>query len=281
MQDAITAYLLELEAAGRSPLTIASYRQALNDLSRFLKATRPLNFQRVKVEQLRAYLGALQVARLKPSTIRTRCTIISCFFNWLLEEGIVKENPMLHLRRPKKPHQLRPIFTTDELVEIIQAAGDSRNPIRNRAIIYLLLDCGLRLSELSNLKATDYDARTSTLTINGKGSKVRLVRPGRHCREAFEQHLALTNGCLWGANRGGLRDLIYRLGRKAGVKTYPHKFRHSFANRFLDAGGSLDALQCLLGHTEISTTMIYARAGQQERALRSHAEHSPGDRLAF
>jgi len=270
----LASYLSELEAAERSPYTIASYQQVLTGLLRFLGR---VNVRRVKVEQLRAYLSSLH--QLKPSSIRTYLCIISCFFHWLVEEGLIKENPMAHIRRPRKPHQLRPVFSDDELHQLLHAAEESRNPIRDRAIVYLLLDCGLRLSELSGLKPTDYDARTSTLTVNGKGAKVRLVRLGWHCREAFEQQLVSMNGSLWGLHRAGVRRLIYRLGDKANVKAYPHKFRHSFANRFMDVGGNLDELQCLLGHTSITTTMIYIEAQQQERALRSHAEHSPGDRL--
>lgn len=274
MEHLVTSYLFGLEAAGRSPLTIASYRQALTSLLRFLGR---VNVRRVKAEQLRAYLASLH--RLKASTQRTHCCIVGCFFHWLVEEGVIKENPMGHVRRPRKPQQLRSVFSTDELVGILHAAEESRNPVRDRAIVYLLLDCGLRLSELSSLKPTDYDPRTSMLMVNGKGSKTRLVRLGRYSREAFERQLAQTNGSLWGIDRGGIRDMIYRLGDKAGVEAHPHKFRHSFSCRFLDAGGTIDELSCLLGHASIVTTMIYAAAGQQARALRSHAEHSPGDRL--
>lgn len=233
--------------------------------------------QSVKVEQLRAYLDAQR--HLKAGTVRTHCAIVSCFFRWLVEEGVIRENPMAHVRRPRKPQQWRPVFTTDELLAILHAAEDTGNPARNKAIVYLLLDCGLRLSELSHLKPSDYDARSSTLRVNGKGAKVRIVGLGKHSREAFEKHLAQTNGSLWGIQRAGVKALIYRLGKKADVEAHPHKFRHSFANRFLDAGGTIDELQCLLGHSSITTTMIYAEAQQQERALRSHAEHSPGDRL--
>jgi integrase/recombinase XerC len=263
-----------LEAAGRSPLTIASYRQTLASLQRYLGR---VNVRRVKAEQLRGYLSSLH--QLKPGTIRTYLCIVSCFFGWLVEEDVIKENPMAHVRRPRKPQQWRPVFSTDELVAILHAAEDTDNPTRNKAIVYLLLDCGLRLSELSGLKPSDYDARSSTLRVNGKGAKVRVVGLGKHSQEALEEHLAQTNGSLWGLQRAGVKALIYRLGHKAGVGAHPHKFRHSFANRFLDAGGSIDELQTLLGHSSIATTMIYASAGQQARALRSHAEHSPGDRL--
>jgi len=273
MKDLIASYLFELEAAGRSPLTLASYRQVLGALLCFLRC----KIQRVKVEQLRAYLDTQR--HLKAGTVRTHCAIASAFFNWLVAEGVIKENPMKHVRRPKQPHQWRPVFTTDELMDILQAAEHSSNPVRNKAIIYLLLDCGLRLSELSGLKPSDYDARSSTLRVNGKCSKVRIVGLGKHSREAFEEHLAQTNGSLWGVHRAGVKALIYRLGRKANVRANPHKFRHTFSSRFLDAGGSIDELRCLLGHASVMTTMIYAEAQQQERALRSHAEHSPGDRL--
>jgi len=273
------AYLFDLGVAGRSPLTILSYQQALQDLARFLEAAGVHDFTQVSVNELREYLSGLQAAKLKPSTIRTRCTILSCFFNWLLQENAIVVNPMTRIRRPKKPDRHRQAFCIGEIVNIVKAAGSSRNPLRDTAIILLFLDCGLRLSELSALRPNDYDPVTSILLIKGKGSKLRALNMGQRCRRTLEAQLETTNGSVWGIKRGGIRDLIRRLGKKAGTKATPVKFRRTFADRFLAAGGGLDELQYLMGHSSISTTMIYAAAGQEARALRSHADHSPVDRL--
>ena len=279
MLNIITAYLFDLEAAGRSGLTIISYRQHLKNLTRFLEGVGIDHVAQVSVNHLRAYLATCQQAGLKPGTIRARSTIISCFFNWCVEEGIIQENPMRRVRRPRKALAPRPIFTKRELLAIFAAAEHTRNPIRNKAMLCILIDCGLRASELMLLKREQYDPARSIFVVNGKGNKTRLVKLGIRCRAALEAHLRSTDGRLWDIELGGFRDMIYRLGKKAGVKTNPHKFRHTFANLLLDNGGTLDELSYLLGHSSISVTMIYAAAGQEQRALRSHALHSPADRL--
>lgn len=276
MFNIITAYLFDLEAAGRSGFTIISYRQHLNDLARFLEG-QPI--AQVSVNHLRAYLASLQRAEMKASSIRTRATILSCFFNWCVQEGIIQANPMRRIRRPKRVCQPRPIFNEGELLAILAAAKRSDKATRNKAMLYLLLDTGMRTSELMSLRRRDYDPARSMFSINGKGNKVRMVKMGARCRAALETHLESTDGRLWDISIWGFRDMIHDLGERAGIKANPHKFRHTFANRFLDAGGTIDELQYLLGHSSISTTMIYAAAGQEERALRSQVQHSPVDRL--
>lgn len=277
---AITAYLFDLEAAGRSKFSIVNYRQHLKGLARFLESQDGArHVAQISVSHLRAYLANLQAKGLKASTIRTKATVLSCFFNWCIQEGTIEENPMKRVRRPKKPCLPRPIFNEREFLAILAAAEHSKNPIRDKAILCLLLDTGMRTAELMSLHRDDYDPVRSVLIINGKGNKIRTVKMGTRCQAAFEAHLERTKGCLWNINTCSFISMIYRLGKKAGIKANPHKFRHTFANRFLDAGGAIDELQCLLGHSHISTTMIYTAAGQQERALKSHVEHSPLDAM--
>ena len=274
MKDIISAYLLDLEAAGRSPLTIASYRQHLTELAQFFGGK---GIRRLSAKDLRAYLVSL--SNLKPSTIRTRSTIISCFLAWCVQEGIIKENPMTHVRRPKKASQRREVFSTRELVALFKALDGTHSPTRNKAMLCLLLDTGLRAAELLSLKRESYNPTNATLTVMGKGRKVRVVRIGARCQQAFETHLWGVDGQVWDITGEGFRDMVRLAGEKAGVHANPHKFRHTFSDRFLDDGGSLDELQYLLGHANISTTMIYAAAGQEARALRSLARHSPVDNL--
>lgn len=279
ISQAVDAYLFDLRAAGRSPHTIESYAFALKDLGRFLEAQRIRDWAKVGPSHLRRYLVTFQ-AELKPSTIRTRATAISCFFNWLGAEKLVASNPMLRVRRPKKPQRITPTFTESELRAMFAAVKQTPDPVRDKAILCLLLDCGLRVSELLAVKPSDYDPSTATLTVRGKGRKVRLLKMGQYSRQAFEEHLEGANGDFWGlVRREGVAYLTRHIGKLVGTKANPHKFRHTFAMRFLDAGGTIDELQYLMGHSHISTTMIYARAGQEQRALRSHAEHSPLDAL--
>ena len=127
-------------------------------------------------------------------------------------------------------------------------------------MLYLLADCGLRVSELLSLKRGDYDSATAMFTVQGKGGHVRLLRMGTRCQEAFDVYLARVDGCIWGITREDVGAIFRRLGKKVGATVYPHKFRHSFSERFLDDGGTIDELQYLLGHANIATTMTTTSA---------------------
>lgn len=279
METTISDYLIDLRAAQRSSLTIGSYGQVLRDTCRYLATHGIEDWAKVTPPDLRCYLVALRDGGLKASTIRTRATIVSAFFNWLVEQGLTNSNPMMLVHRPRKPQARISVFTRAELLDLFTAVEHTYEPTRNRAILHLLLDCGLRASELLKLKPQDYDPATATLTISGKGRRMRVVRMGHRCQEALEAQLVAADGNLWDITRVELGKLIRRMGKRAGVRAHPHKFRHTFSYRFLDAGGTIDELQIILGHSDISTTMIYAAAGQEERALRSQVQHSPVDRL--
>jgi len=279
MEKAIVGYLTDLKVAGRSPTTLESYGQTLRAFCRHVGAHQVRHPQQVRADDVRGYLMALREAGDKSSTIRHQAIIIGCFFNWLIQRGNLRSNPMRQVTRPKATSSTRRPLAKEEVVAMLAVANRTRKATRNTAILYLLLDTGVRASELLGIHASDYSQATSTLTIMGKGNKQRTVRMGQRCKAAFEEYLAGRDDGLWGLTRGGLEALVERLGHKVGIHTYPHQFRHTFAAYWLENGGGLDELQVLLGHASIATTMIYVRVGQQDRALRSHAEHSPGDRL--
>jgi len=280
VEQAVEAYLFDLEAAERSPDTIRNYGFALAKLTDFLKAHGIEDWAEVTPGDLRQYLVDRQGDGLKPSSIGILATYICCFFNWLRDQGLVPFNPMMWVRRPKKPQRIVKVFTEAELRAIFAAAERAAEPIRETAAVYLLLDCGLRISELLAIRPSSYNPDTRTLTvIKGKGRKVRLLRLGQRSSEALGCYLQTTDGELWGLTRRQGSLTIANLGIPLGIKSNPHKFRHTFAMRFLDAGGTIDELQYLMGHSHIATTMIYAAAGQEQRALRSHTKHSPLDTL--
>jgi integrase/recombinase XerD len=279
MEEQIADYLLDLEVAGRCTATIERYRPILRRLEGCLRRQRVKKFSRAKPAHLRTCLHELQAAGLKPRTVQTMATVMSGLFEWLVLQGAASENPMARIRRPKSPQRRITIFTTGELFRLFEAASQTRDPVRNTAILYVLLDCGLRASELLSVRASDYDASTGRLIVKGKGNKVRMLHMGVRCRKAFESQLARANGNLWGIGRMGLGKLIREMGQHIGARAHPHKFRHTFACSFLEAGGTQEELQYLLGHSSLITTAIYISATQEQRALRSHEAHSPGDAL--
>jgi integrase/recombinase XerD len=146
----------------------------------------------------------------------------------------------------------------------------------DRALILLLLGSGLRFGEVAGLSWKDVDG--DEITVFGKGGKVRVIAPGKQAMAALRA-LPRDGAKLWDCGDWGLRYRLGKLGRATGLHVYPHRFRHTFADRFLQNGGAIDELATILGHARLDTTMIYLRARQQERALEAQRKWNPADAL--
>ena len=189
------------------------------------------------------------------------------------------ENPALAVRAPRGT--LKPIepYTVTELHALLATA---RRP-RDRAMLLLLVATGLRASELLRLTAADVDLERGVLRVRGKGGKLRLVAPGEAAMAALRDYLARRSLNIWQeglSTTSGLRHWLGRLGKRAGV-TRPnlHRFRHTFASAFLDAGGGEGELQMLLGHATLAMTLHYSAHRRTERALEQQRQMNPADRL--
>jgi site-specific recombinase XerD len=228
-------------------------------------------------------------------TIRSYYTQYKVFFNWLVEEGVLETSPMSRIRPPKaSPDQIEP-FSDEHLIKIERAAAGSDHPRRDLAIVHLLLDSGLRASELCSLRYGDLDLHGRRCTVLGKGNKKRTIYFGRITRKALFNYLKEqpreTYDPVFLADRGrnqqealtrsGLRQLIKRLGDRAGlqaVRCSPHTFRHSFAIRFLRSGGNVFTLQQLMGHSSLQVTQRYCALAEGDLE-NQHRQFAPTDRL--
>ena len=191
----------------------------------------------------------------------------------LIEEEI-EENPASLLESPKLGLKLPEVLSVDEIDRIIAAIDLSKaEGHRNRAIIETLYGCGLRVSELVNLKLTDIHAGEGFVNVTGKGNKQRLVPIGRRALKEIKNYMPGRNSLpviyeqnIIFLNRRGRRltramvfTIIKDLAAKAGImkKISPHTFRHSFATHLIEGGADLRAVQEMLGHSSITTTQIY------------------------
>ena len=168
---------------------------------------------------------------------------------------------------------------------------DSFLSLRNRAIVLMFLDTGLRLSELANIQLSEIDFDRGMIKVMGKGSKERFVAVGKKAQKAILRYLLKRDdrhSCLWVTEERqplrarGIQMVIKRARRRAGitgVRCSPHIFRHTFALNFLRGGGNPRELQCLLGHTSIDMSMRYVAALGAVDALRAHERASPVDRM--
>lgn len=229
---------------------------------------------------------------LSTATIATYHANLKTFFAWLVEEGVLESSPMERVPKPiDRPDQIRP-FTQEQVQAIRRAAHTARE----RAVFCLLLDTGMRVSELCGLHIADVDLSAGAAWIaRGKGGKGRSVPFSGETRKAIYSYLKQRGGIdvlreedpLLVAETGptagealgtqGVHRMVQVWGQRAGlsgVRCSPHTFRHTFAVMFLRAGGNAFTLKAILGHETLSTTQKYVALAEADVA-RQHAQFSP------
>ena len=258
-----------------SPNTIDAY---LRDVSKLINYFNGINksFISAKLDDLEQFVSFLSELGLESSTLARIISGIRAFYKFLQEEEIIEDNPAEQLDTPKITRKLPEILSIEEIEQILSVIDLSKfEGHRNKAIIEVLYGCGLRVSELINLKMMDYFADESILRIIGKGDKERYVPIGSKAKNAlyyyieysrphypmvtqYQQYIFL--------NRRGkklTREMIFIIVKdytaKAGIQknVHPHTFRHSFATHLVENGADLFAVQEMLGHSSITTTEIY------------------------
>ena len=216
---------------------------------------------------------------------------LRAFFNWLLNEEVISESPMERISVPvARSNQIQP-FTPEQVRAILDAARHSKHKRRDEALVALLLDSGVRVSEACGLRVKDIDWHNHRCTVLGKGNKTRTAPLGRSSSRLLWQYLKEErrgpDEPLFLSDRGqrtgealtrnGMFQLIQRLGQRAGleaIRCSPHTFRHTFAVMFLRAGGNSFTLKEILGHTSLHITNRYVALAQAD-IDNQHRQFSP------
>jgi integrase/recombinase XerD len=277
-EDSIKEYenYLKLEKS-LSINSVAAYINDINKLVEFLnsndKKTPP---DRVKLEQLKSFIEWLNNRGVSPRTQARTISGIKSFYKYLLIEGKIKSDPTALLESPKIGRKLPDILSMEEIDSLIDAI-DIEKPEgqRNKAMLETLYSCGLRVSELVNLKLTNLFFDQGFVKIEGKADKERLVPVSNRAIDEINNYL---NGYrkklriqkdsenILFLNRRGKKlsrvmvfTIIKNLAEKVNLdkKISPHTFRHSFATHLINGGADLRAVQEMLGHESILTTEIY------------------------
>lgn len=293
-QDLLQAYLRSLSLEkGFSNNTVFSYE---NDLKRYIQF---LNDQKItKVEQITSskiqdYSELLAKVGLSASSIARNFSAIRSFHKFLIEEDYTKHNPTEFLETPHLSRKLPEILSVDDISKLMDCPDvESPNGIRDRAILECLYSCGLRVSELIDLKIENLFIDEEMLRVFGKGNKERIIPIGKEALHWLKLYLArvrpiLTRGTTsrnriflnrFGKHlsRMGMWKIIQKYVRQANIsqRVYPHIFRHSFATHLLENGADLRAVQEMLGHVDISTTQIYTHLSKQY-IREVYKEHHP------
>jgi integrase/recombinase XerD len=257
--------------------SVEAYLRDIEKLSQFLsletKATAVDNIQLKDLQLFLKWIGSLGMTASSQSRIISG---IRSFYKYCLQENLVRQDPTELLETPKLRRTLPDFLSVEEINQIIQAIDLSKpEGERNRAILETMYSCGLRVSELVNLRLSSLYPELGFIKVIGKGDKERLVPIGNAAlkfigiyRGTIRVHMQIKKGnedILFLNRRGaGLtRQMIFillrNLVREAGIKktVSPHTFRHSFATHLVEGGADLRAVQEMLGHESITTTEIY------------------------
>lgn len=291
MDAELTRFLDYLAIERRySANTVAAYRR---DLCRFAADVgRP--WKDVRHHDVMAHVGRLHARGLKPRSIARVLSSLRSLYRYLKRKRLVTEDPTTGQRGPKSRRRLPAALDTDQAAKLLDADGDDRLTLRDRAMAELLYGSGLRLTELTGANVGDLDLSEGFILVRGKGGKTRQVPLGRHSISAIERWLLCRGDTpppgtpqplFTGRGNGRIspRTVQQRLKRLATLQLgsselHPHMLRHSFASHMLESSGDLRAVQELLGHADISTTQIYTHLDFQHLAKVYDAAHPRSQR---
>lgn len=271
--DQFVAYLHNIKETSTN--TELSYSRDLKKVIVFLHARNLTEWVDVSEEALKDYITSMGEQHFAAATISRNIASIKALFHFMAQEGIVKKDITDGLKAPKIEKKIPEILTMDEVIRLLeQPSGNSHKEIRDKAMLELLYATGIRVTELITLKVSDVnlpmsfiicrDAHKERVILFGKAAKEALVR---YLTEAREQMIEDKSSDILFCNfsgapmsRQGFWKLIKFYAKKAGITAdiTPHTLRHSFAAHLVENGADLRSVQEMLGHSDISTTQIYA-----------------------
>lgn len=263
--------------------SVEAYMHDLEKFTTFLKESKGANTPAgITLKELESFVQWIHEMGM---TVTSQARIISgirSFYKYCLVEQLVKADPTLMLEAPKTTRKLPDVLSFDEIEKII-ASLDLSKPEggRNKAIFETMYSCGLRVSELVNLRISNLFMDVGFIKVLGKGDKERLVPIGRDAikyiqiyRNNIRNHIGIQSGeeDILFLNRRGhrlsrvmifliLKDLVKKAGIEKNIS--PHTFRHSFATHLVEGGADLRAVQEMLGHESITTTEIYTHLDRE------------------
>lgn len=275
--DAFIIYLHNVKKTAEN--TTMSYRRDLQKWCDFMQSQGVEEVRLITENHLMAYVQYLDGLQFKASTVSRNIASIKAFYHYMYKEKLVDEDISDCLRAPKVEKKIPGIMTMNEAVNLLeQPSGDTPKEVRDRAMLELLYATGIRVTELITLKTTDLNMQMGYL-ICKDGSRERMIPFGNKAKTAVFKYLESAREALMvecdtdvlfvncsgqPMSRQGFWKLIKSYAKKAGIESEitPHTLRHSFAAHLVENGADLRSVQEMLGHSDISTTQIYANMNQ-------------------
>ena len=257
------------------PNTISSYLRDLKKFIVFLENNNIENYYELSKEQILDFLQILHEEKQSESSISRILSTLRSFYKFLVIEGDCRKNPWVQINNPIKLKKILEVLKIEEVEKFLESIPYSTAlEMRDRAMLEILYSCGLRVSEIINLRMQNIDFDEELLRFIGKGDRERIVPIGEKGLSFLEKYLRTSRYKIKKEyrsdyvflNRSGRRmtrqgfwKILKKYARRTDLNKnlYPHIFRHSFATHMLQRGADLRTIQELLGHSSISTTEIY------------------------
>lgn len=291
----IIAFLNYLSTEKRySPHTVVSYQ---NDLSQFTTFIFPekekFSVTEINYQHIRRWVAHLLEHKIKPRSVTRKLSTLKSFFKYLQIQQVISVNPMAKITAPKTPKRL-PVFITEDQLENLFTEiefEEGFNGLRDKLILDLLYQTGIRRSELTHLTEINTDLFNSTIKVLGKRNKERIIPISLALKRNLEGYLQvkkelnLSNSMLLVSEKGNIlsEQAVYLTVKKylsqitTIQKKSPHILRHSFATHLLNNGADINAVKDLLGHASLSATQVYTHNTIDKLKKSYQQAHPRGD----
>jgi integrase/recombinase XerC/integrase/recombinase XerD len=281
LTEALEAFILDQRLKGNSAKTVRGYLGFLGRFLSWLEGEGVTDCATITLQHVQRYHLHIsskpsergKIVNLAKKSVQTYIRHIKIFLRFCYAENFIASPMHERVKIPKATRPLIEIVTDAELTAILDTFGNDELGLRNTAIILLLLDCGIRLSELSDLKTANINFERGIMKVLGKGNKERFVPVGKKVREALSAYINVRRPAVVPADDGfllmsvrrtpltshGVSCLMGKLKKRSGVqRIHAHLFRHTFATNFLVHGlGDVYELSRILGHDDLQTTEQY------------------------
>jgi integrase/recombinase XerD len=273
--------------------TVGSYKNDLSTFHNFMNESGISDPSYITSKLLNDFFVLLNKLGLSSRSAARYYSSVKGFFGYLLSSGYIEINPMEKISAPKVSKGLPNVLNINEIEAILSQPDASKKlGLRDKALLETFYACGLRVSELINLKISDLFLSEEMIRVFGKGSKERFVPIGSSAinwieeylknsrpfleKKAKSQHVLFLNNRGTKLSRMGIWKIVDNYSKLAGIKkeVHPHTFRHSFATHLLEGGADLRAVQEMLGHVDISTTQIYTHI-DRDYIKQVHRDYHP------
>ncbi len=277
--DSFISYLHNVKQSSTN--TQLSYQRDLKKFKTFCDSKGISSVKNLTAKDLKAYVDVMGEEQFKPATVSRNIASIKAWIHFMMDEGVIKEDITRTLKVPKIEKKIPEIMTMNEVVTLLeQPVGNNPKEIRDKAMLELLYATGIRVTELISLKMEDLNLQMNYIICND-GNKERMIPFGAKARMALmryleevrnemladaKSHVLFVNCSGQAMSRQGFWKLIKFYAKKAGITEdiTPHTLRHSFAAHLVENGADLRSVQEMLGHSDISTTQIYANINQNK-----------------